>query len=189
MNIVSSDFWINFWSNLGAGIIIGILLYIVFTNLPEKRNAKKNLKLSLEFLLIECEVNEKKLNVLDAELLCIGSTPGYRSQVLLAQNAWMLLSNTNLLPKINNPKLINHIFQLEDQIFETNRILREVFDYIYNHPGRNFVDGDYIKRANQQCSKVVEYLQNTKPYLTQEIVRLDKKNILDRLVGLFHKAE
>jgi hypothetical protein len=189
MNLVSSDFWINFWSNLGAGIIIGVLLYIVFTNLPEKRNAKNNLKLSLEFLLQECEVNEKRLKMLEKELPLMASQTYDNPQILLAQNAWMLLSNTNLLPKINNPKLVHNIFQLEDQIYETNRILRDVFDFVFRNQGQNKGGSPFIQRASQPCSDTEKFLQKTKPYLKQEIERSSKKDILDWLVGLFHKAE
>jgi hypothetical protein len=180
MILYCSDFWINFWSNLAAGIIIGGLLFIIFTNLPEKRNAKKNLRIGLEFFLEECELNEKKLQSLDKEFPLMESQTYDNPQILLAQNAWMLLSNMNLLSRINNPKLVRNIFQLEDQVYETNRVLRDVFDFVYRNPGQNKGDSPFIKRASQPCSDADKFLQKTKPYLIQEIEKLKKKDLLDK---------
>ena len=171
MTFIWHDFWVSFLANLTADFIIGIILYFILTNLPEKRKEKEILVKGLANFRDEIIVNqEKRIPRLIEELKKLPGGVIEYSQFMLAQNAWESLKVTGLLPKIKNVKLVHNIFQLEEQMNETNILLHEVQQLVFFHPKLLKKENNLPEYTIKSCELVVGYLKRTLELLDAEII-------------------
>jgi hypothetical protein len=170
MTFTWSEFWIGFYSNLTADLIIGIILYFLLTNLPKKRRDRVNLTMGLANLRDELKINqEKRIPMLIMELKNVPAGVIENHQFMLAQNAWESLKTTGLVSKIKNVKLVHNIFQLEEQINETNILLHAVQRLVFLEPKSLKKGNELPKYTIKACEMVEEYLEKTLPLLEKEI--------------------
>ena len=90
---------------------------------------------------------------------------------MLAQNAWEICSKTTgLLPKVKNVKLVHNIFQLEEQINETNYLLHEVQEFtLFLHPKLLKKENNLPEYTIKSCELVTGYLKRTLELINSEI--------------------
>jgi hypothetical protein len=170
MTFTWSDFWVGLCANLTADLLIGVILYFFLTNLPDKRRERDNLKKGLTNLKEELIVNqEKRIPRLILELKNLSEGVIDTPQFILAQNAWESIKTTGLLPKIKNVKLVHNIFQLEEQIIETNHLLHEVQELIFFHPKLLRKENNLPEYTIKSCELVTGYLKRTLDLLDVEI--------------------
>jgi hypothetical protein len=170
MTFICQDFWVSFLANLSADFIIGIILYFILTNLPEKRKEKEILIKGLTNFREEIKVNqEKRIPRLIEDLKKLPGGVIENSQLMLAQNAWESLKVTGLLPRIKNVNLVHNIFQLEEQINETNHLLHEVEELVFFHPKLLRKENVIPECKIRSCELVTRYLKRTLELLDAEI--------------------
>jgi hypothetical protein len=170
MTFAWSDFWVGLCANIMADLIIGVILYFLFTNLPEKRREKENLKKGLSNLKEELVLNQdKRIPRLILELKNLSGGVIENPQFMLAQNAWESIKTTGLLPKIKNVKLVHNIFQLEEQINETNFLLHDVQRLVFIDPKISKKGNKLPEYTIKACEMVKVYLDKTLPLIENEI--------------------
>jgi hypothetical protein len=121
-----NEFWVNFLANLLADALLAIAVYYAITQPDEKKAKQTQIKQALGLLRIELQTNrlraEKYIQALDDQDPDLSVLFPLR----FTRGAWNAVKESNLLPKLNDARLIYYLLRMNESALVANKNLRRL---------------------------------------------------------------
>ena len=158
-----SEFWVNFLANLLADALLAIAVYYAITQPSEKKAKQAQVKQALGLLRMELQTNrlraEKYIQVLnnrDSDLIAL-------FPLRFTRGAWNAVKESNLLPQLNDARLVYYLLRMNELALVANKNLRRLqLSYLEDTGADRFLLAETAKR---DCENFLEILLQVLPIL------------------------